>query len=98
MIRGFKLVHLIVHVVVFKDLLQAIFVFVAIIQCHGNTLCSKATRSSNSMQIIFGIANSLASLSINSLSWYVKINDNLDFRNIDTTCKQICSDNYTDFT
>ena len=47
------------------------------------------------MQVILSISDSLIALA-RPLRWHIKINDNLDLRDIDTTSEQICSDNHTD--
>ena len=78
-----------------KDLLQVIAIFLSIVQRNCDTFGTEATRTANSVQVIFCISDFLVA-STCPLDWHVEIDNDLDFRDVNTTSKHVSSDDNAD--
>ena len=80
-----------------EDLIQVALIFVAIVQGDCDTLRTKSSCSTDSVQIVLRIADSLSVWTL-GLSRDIEVDHELDLGNIDTSCEQISSDDDADFT
>ena len=77
------------------DLVQIILIFVAVVDCNGQPLCAKSTSPSNPVHIVFSVAHSVPVRHIHR--WHIEVHNDLDFRDIDTSCKHVSGDDDIDF-
>ena len=78
-----------------KDLLQVIAIFLSIIESNGDTFGAEATRTANSVQVIFCITDFLVATTC-PLCRHIEVDDDLNLRNINTTRKHVGSNDHTD--
>ena len=97
LLRSLEHVHFVVHLVVVEDLVQVALIFVAIVQGDRDALRTKSSCSTDSVQIVLRIADSLSVWTL-GLSRDIEVDHELDLGNIDASCEQISSDDDADFT
>ena len=97
MIRGFKDLHFVVHLVVVEDLLQVLPVLVTIVNGQSQAKGAKATRPANSVQIVLSVANLLPSLTCH-LSWAIKVDNDLNLGHVDASSKHVGGNDDANFT
>ena len=97
MLRSLEHVHFVVHLVVVEDLVQVALIFVAIVQGDRDALRTKSSCSTDSVQIVLRIADSLSVWTL-GLGRDIEVDHELDLGNIDASCEQISSDDDADFT
>jgi len=77
-------VHFFVHIVVVQNLLEIVLVLVAVIERDGDSLGAKSARSTDSVEVVFGVAHALP-LRAHCLRWHVEVNNDLDLGHVDTS-------------
>ena len=78
-----------------ENLIQVALVFVTIVQGDCDTLRTKSSCSTDSVEIVLRVADSLSVWTL-GLSRDIKVDNELDLRDIDTSCEQISSDDDAD--
>jgi len=78
-----------------ENLFQVALVFITIIQGDCDTLRTKSSCSTDSVEIVLRVADSLSVWSL-GLSRDIKVDNELDLRDIDTSCEQISCDDDAD--
>lgn len=87
--------QLVLHLVVVHDLVQVLFVVLPVEDGEGDTLGSKSTSSTDSVEIVVGVTNFLL-VSV-GVEWDIVVDDQLNFGNVHTSGEKISGNDNIDF-
>ena len=76
-----------------QDLLQVLPVVVSVVDSYRDALGAEAASATDSVQVVFSVSHSSVA---HTLCRHIEVDDDLDLGDIDTSRKQVGSDNDTD--